>query len=296
MAVVTRHIKTPRQARWHAVQWWPTRRLQLDAFAMDRPAVTGFLAEWQRYRPQLMIGYVGAIAELAAMIADGVAPPPPPPKAIAVTAAPLTSTQRQLIESVFAAPVYDHYRSSEVPWIAGECSERNGLHVFADVRALEVVDEAGKPCPPGVTGEVVVSDLTNRVFPLLRYRIGDRAAYLGRDCPCGVTLPLLSPVAGRTTEVLHLPTGQAVAGEGLAQLFSFAPTAVRQFQIHQRADYSIDLRVVRGTAPDAEARIAEAADRFRKVVREAVPVRVLEVESIAHDGGKVRYLSSDVPR
>jgi phenylacetate-CoA ligase len=213
---------------------------------------------------------------------------------VAVTAAPLTPSQRALVQDVFQAPVYDHYRSAEVPWIAGECRQQSGLHVFADVRKVEIVDASGQPAPLGRTGEVVVSDLTNRVFPLLRYRLGDRAAELASACPCGITLPLISSVAGRTSEVLRLPTGQSVAGEGLAQIFSRVPSAVRQFQIHQRADYSIDLLVVPGDSAAAVAEIQTAAARFRGVLRDSVVVRLELVSHIPHDGGKVRYLLSDV--
>lgn len=292
-ALVSRHVHTRTRSRLHAAAWWPTRRLQLDALAMDPEHVRAFLDQWHRHRPRLLIGYVGAVAELARVIADDDLPRPEPPAAVAVTAAQLSPTQRRLIESTFGAPVYDHYRSAEVPWIAGECRERSGLHVFADVRRVEIVDPGGRPCPPGIDGEIVVSDLTNRVFPLLRYRIGDRAHHVPGPCPCGVTLPRISPIQGRTVEVLRLPGGQSLSA-GLSQLFSFAPTAVQQFQIHQRADHSIELRVVRGSAPDADRLIEQAADRFRTMVRGSVPVRVAKVDAIPHIGGKVRYVTTEL--
>jgi len=294
VALVSRHTKSARETWRHQAQWWPSRRIQLNAFDMSARNVAEFMRLYERVRPRLVIGYVGAIAQLAAMLAEQSTREPAAPTALAVTAAPLNANQRVLVESVFRAPVYDHYRSAEVPWLAGECRQQDGLHVFADVRVVEVVDETGRRAPAGQTGEIVATDLTNRVFPLVRYRMGDRASYLDRPCACGVTLPLLSSVSGRTTEVLHLPNGQSLAGEGLAQIFSTIPEAVRQFQIRQRADYSIDLRVVPGGASNADRDITASTERFRELLNRAVEVRVQLVDSIPHDGGKTRYLLSEV--
>jgi len=261
---------------------------------MTPSSVQHFLDQWNRIKPGLMIGYVGAVAEVARIV-ESMGMRVTPPKAIAVTAAPLTPTERDFIERVFQAPVYDHYRSAEVPWIAGECQEQRGLHVFSDVRKLEVSGPGGRPATSGAVGDVVVSDLTNRVFPLIRYRLGDRTAYLPGNCSCGVTLPRIRAVSGRTSDVLHLPNGQSVAGEGLAQIFSSTPDAVRQFQIRQAADYSIAIRCVVGSGADAMSDIQAALARFREIVHESVSVQLELVESIPHDGGKTRYLVSEVP-
>ncbi len=52
-----------------------------------------------------------------------------------------------------------------MPWIAGECAEQSGMHVFWDVRRVEILDDDDRPVPDGQEGNVVVTDLTNRVFP-----------------------------------------------------------------------------------------------------------------------------------
>ncbi|MCW2530180.1 MAG: hypothetical protein JWM76_5040, partial [Pseudonocardiales bacterium] len=172
IAILRRRIRTNADQRRHDFLWWPSKRIQIDAYRMDDERVDVFAADWERVRPRIFVGYVGGVVELARFY-EARGARPNPPEAIAVTAAPLTEAQRTLIQDVFRAPVYDHYRSSEVPWIAGECRERNGLHVFADVRKVEILDDDGKPVPVGEVGQVVASDLTNRVFPLIRYEIGD---------------------------------------------------------------------------------------------------------------------------
>lgn len=293
VAVLVRQVRNARADFTHNLQWWPSKRFQLDAYRMTGQKVDEFLARWNKNVPSILIGYVGGISELA-QILENRAIRIRPPKAVAVTAAPMTAAQRELIESAFGAPVFDHYRSAEIPWMAGECSAHSGLHTFADVRKIEVVDPSGRQVPPGVLGDVVASDLTNRVFPLVRYRLGDRTSPIAGGCSCGVTLPRIEHVVGRISEAMRMPDGQIVAGEALSQTFSRNPSAVRQFQIHQLSDYSIVIRCIPGAAKDARRDIDSAIDHVRDIVMNKVPVRLEIVWSIAHDGGKIRYIKSDL--
>ena len=292
IAIVQRHTKSQKEHLRHAMSWWPSRRFQLDAFRMNHQTIEEFLTTWQSVKPSLLIGYAGAIGELAAeILARNITIHQP--RAVATTAAPLTDPQRTAISEAFAAPVYDHYRTSEVPWIAGECSAHQGLHVFADVRRLELLDEAGVPVSTGEVGNTVVTDLNNRVFPLIRYRLGDRTAAIDGPCPCGVSLPRIQPIRGRQADALRLPSGQVVAGEGLAQIFSRHPGAVRQFQIHQVADRSVVLRCISAQAPDSARDIETVGANLRNLLDHEVDVTVELVDRIPHAGGKVKCVTSD---
>ncbi|WP_186759076.1 phenylacetate--CoA ligase family protein [Arthrobacter alpinus] len=293
VAVVTRQSRDSRAAFSHDIKSWPSKRFQLNAYRMDELRIDEFLENWRRISPTVLVGYVGAISELARILESrGIQPTSP--RAIAVTAAPITPAQRLIIETVFGAPVYDHYRSSEIPWIAGECKEQNGLHIFSDVRKIEILKETGELCSQGEVGEVVATDLTNRVFPLVRYRLGDRTTPMQGVCPCGVNLPRISAISGRVSDALHLPGGEVIAGEALTQTFRNAPSAVRQFQVHQQSDFSIVVRCVPGSADDAKSLIHLAVDEIRTIVMNKVLVSLEIVDNIPHDGGKVRFIKSDV--
>jgi phenylacetate-CoA ligase len=180
--------------------------------------------------------------------------------------------------------------------LAGECAAGDGLHVFGDSRLVEILDADGRPVAPGETGNVVVTDFRNHVFPLIRYRLGDLARWKEGACACGVTFPLLEPVRGRTTDVLRLPSGRAVAGVGMCAIFHPWPDAVRQFQLRQEADYSLTLQCVRGSDPNADAIMRQVAERLRKTMHEEVPVRLEVVEAIRHDRGKQHFIVSHVGR
>lgn len=282
-----------RQSFVNDVAWWPTRQTYLDAALINRDTMATFHESITATRPVLLEGYVGAMLEFADFV-ESRRLRLPPLKAVATTAAPLTESVRERLQTVFGAPVHDEYRGSETGWTAGECGRRDGLHVFSDLRRLEVVGEDGSPLPAGEVGDLVVTDLTNRVFPLIRYRLGDRGALLDRPCPCGVTLPLMAKPDGRTTDMIRLPSG-TVVGHRLMALFSAEPEAVRLFQIHQLEDYSIVVRVVLGDVPDAREAVERSVQELRGRTAHEVPVTTEYVESLPYDGGKTKYVVSDVP-
>jgi phenylacetate-CoA ligase len=274
--------------------WWPTRTVQMNASQIDERAIECFVNGWERVRPALLTGYVGAVLEVAQhLLRTG--RKIPPPKAIGLTAAPVTPAQKRFLRDVFGAPAYDHYQCIEVPMIAGECARADGLHVFADSRLIELLDRDGRPVGPGETGEVVITDFRNRVFPLIRYRLGDLARWKPGPCPCGVSFPMLEPVRGRISDVLRFPSGLVVAGEGMNALFHPWPDAVRQVQLRQEADYSLTLRCVRGPDPNADAIMQHVVARLRNMVRGEVPVRLEIVDAIQHDRGKPRTVVSLAP-
>ena len=276
------------------VLWWPTRMVRMDANHIDEQATAAFLDGWERIRPALLTGYVGAVIEVARFIERSgrrVAPP----KAVGTTAAPITAGQKHYLGEIFGAPVYDHYQCIESPMIAGECAQRDGLHVFADARLVEILDGDGRAVAPGGTGNVVITDFRNRAFPLIRYRLGDEARWKPGSCACGVTFPMLEPVRGRVTDVLRLPSGLVVSGDGILEIFDPWPDAARQFQIWQAADHSLTLLCVRGSDPDADAIMRRAAGALRAAVRGEVPVRLEVVDAIRHDRGKQRIVVSEAP-
>ena len=292
-AIITRHMLTGRARTMHDLAWLPSRRIQLDAFAITDDAVHEFLGEWDRVRPRVVVGYGGGVVDFVRrMVRLGVVVAPP--RAVAVTAAPLAPGVRAEIQDGLGAPCYDHYRSAEVPWIAGECTERDGMHVFSDVRLVEIVDDDDKPSPPATDGAVIVSDLTNRVFPILRYRLGDISSVRDAACPCGRPFPRLGPVSGRSSDAVRLPDGTTIAG-ALGHIFDDFPYAVRQFEIVQAADYSVTLRCIPSDRAERDEGIKHAEGKLRSALRGQVPLTLERTDFIPQTGGKMRFIRSSAP-
>src|SRR2546423_8189267 len=98
---------------------------------------------------------------------------PHSPKSILVGAEKLHPFQRELIERVFGAPVFETYGSREFMLIGAECDRHDGLHLTAEQLLVEVLEDDGSPTPQGEEGNVVVTDLYNYGMPFIRYATGD---------------------------------------------------------------------------------------------------------------------------
>ncbi|HDM76968.1 MAG TPA: phenylacetate--CoA ligase family protein [Deltaproteobacteria bacterium] len=117
----------------------------------------------------------------------------------------LNDSVRARIEDGLGVKVWGAYGLSEVPGpgIAFECRERQGFHVSEDHFILEIVDpDSGEPLPQGEFGELILTTITTKAFPLIRFRTGDKARLLNSTCPCGLNLSRLEFLPERTDEVV----------------------------------------------------------------------------------------------
>lgn len=272
---------------------WPTRRVFLDASSMTPEAMERFLAEFNTLRPPLLQGYVGAIYELSSYIQDrGLRVHSP--KAIWVTSSPVSVVQRQRIEAVFNGPVYDQYGCGEVTWLAAQCRQKAALHMFHDGRYIEFVDETGRLQPCGEPGRIVITNLDEYLFPIIRYANGDMGRSIPGTCPCGVSLPLMDKVSGRVSDSVRLPEGTCISGDYLTTVFDDYPEAVAAFQVRQASDYSIRVLYVPDShAAGLEVVLEKVKGELVKRTRSRVPVSFEAVSAIPHDRGKLRFVISD---
>jgi phenylacetate-CoA ligase len=120
-------------------------------------------------------------------------------------AEPWSEGMRQEIQERLKIAATDNYGLSEVmgPGVAGECLERNGLHINEDHFLVEVIHpQTLEPLPPGQVGELVITTLTKEAFPVIRFRTRDLTKLITGPCPCGRTLLKMGKVMGRTDDML----------------------------------------------------------------------------------------------
>ncbi len=272
----------------NAMIWWPTRHLKLDASIMNEQTMRAFLLRYNRVRPSLLQGYVGAIVQLSQYVIDHKLTVYFP-KCVWVTSAPITEVQKQLVRKAFHAPILDQYGSCEVTWIAQSCLQDCGLHVNVERICIEYVDGDNRPMPVGEYGKALLTNLVDTVFPIIRYENGDRGRWLGQKCPCGRTLPLIDSVKGRETESFILPSGKIVSGEYLTTIFDSTPDIVRGFRVVQHGDLSITVECV----PSCESvipHVRQVVEAFSRKIGDEVSVDCAIVQTLPHDRGKIRFV------
>ena len=281
----------------HFAATFPNVNLMLDAGNMTDENLDLFLTQWRKYRPRTVSSYVGSIHQIALRcLRDKI--DLPAPQAISTTAAPLPMTVRNDLMRAFRCPVFDSYVATEAHPMANQCrcqaaAGRPYLHIHSDYRHLEFADANGLAVPADEFGDILVTDLEDRVFPIVRYQIGDRGRAIAGTCECGRPYPLMDSVQGRVGYKIHLSNG--VLYGGWAMLFEKYPDAVHGFKIHQYADKSVKLTVVKNHEyADADKEIATVVEGMTFQLGGGIPVMVEEVDFLPHDRGKVKFITSDI--
>ncbi|HYA31169.1 MAG TPA: AMP-binding protein, partial [Thermodesulfovibrionales bacterium] len=120
-------------------------------------------------------------------------------------AAPWSESMRKEIEATWNMLATDVYGLSEIigPGVAQECRHKAGLHIWWDVFYPEVIHpETGQPLGEGEVGELVITTLTKKGIPLIRYRTRDNVSITYEKCRCGRTTPRISKIKGRTDDMI----------------------------------------------------------------------------------------------
>ena len=216
-------------------------------------------------------------------------------QALITSSETLRPEQRELINQVFGSnKVYDHYGSREM-YMGAECREHHGYHMHSEVLLIEVVDRDNRPCRPGEPGRILITDLSNQVFPFIRYEIGDVGVLADETpCRCGINLPRLAKIEGRIADVLVLP-GRLLTTPNIAVMMSDM-RGIKSYQIRQDSLDEIKLFIV----PDShytEAVGHHVIDAFRQMAGDGVRVNIEIVPEIAvSESGKRRFIISSVSR
>lgn len=107
--------------------------------------------------------------------------------------------QVELIEKQLGIRFYNWYGHSEKLVLGGYCQHSRHFHIEPTYGFFELIDENGNSVTtPGKVGEIVGTTLHNFGMPLIRYRTGDYAEYVGNFCPlCNRQLPIIKNIKGR---------------------------------------------------------------------------------------------------
>lgn len=269
---------------------WPQKVIRLDATSISKAEIDRFIFDFKKYKPKLVHGYVGALDVLADHILKHNIKLPSP-KVVWTTAAPLSKLQENKISKAFGAPVCDQYGCSEMYFISAECPAKEGLHIFSDLVKVEILDEHNKPVSPGTYGKIVLTNLNDDQFPLIRYENGDRGRLLNKTCTCGMALPLMDKVKGRISDNISLPNGTILSGEYLTTIFDNYTDAVKQFQIIQRksGDISVNIVFIMESAENQKISNKVKAELDNRV-KGQVKLKVESVSSISSLKGKLQFI------
>ncbi|OFZ79497.1 MAG: hypothetical protein A2583_07710 [Bdellovibrionales bacterium RIFOXYD1_FULL_53_11] len=153
---------------------------------------------------------------------------------------------------IIAAPGYGTVDSWYLGYQCGHCA--NGIfHAFDDMVYLEITDDSMRShAATGETGMLLATVFHRKLTPVIRFRVGDKARWLGRQCPCGRTTPLFE-LLGRGDDVLRIGYDSVDYGF-IQQLAARIAGASSRIQMEKRREDGRDRLVIRieTAAPPAE--------------------------------------------
>lgn len=174
--------------------------------SVTRP-IDELVAELNAYQPAIVLGYSTVLVQLAHAQREGRLRIRP--AMIVPTAEPISGADKQELREAFGCVVREMYGATEAITMATECSH-GGLHANTDWFLLEPVDDEYRPVEPGrASATVLLTNLGNRVQPLIRYDLGDSITMLGDPCSCGSSFPVIE-LQGRQGEVLYFESATGV--------------------------------------------------------------------------------------
>jgi phenylacetate-coenzyme A ligase PaaK-like adenylate-forming protein len=213
------------------------------------------------------------------------------PRLIRTSAETLTKDVRDIAAATWQATVANSYVCTEAGPMGHECLHADGLHLAEDAFVFEVVDADHRPVPNGTHGaKLLVTTLTNRALPLVRYEISDIVTMATEPCRCGLPFWRIASIAGRREEMLRF----AKRGGGIVDVHAHrlrspltSTEGVRQFQFAPLPDgLEITISVFPGVDVDAVSKKIELAMRATLGAVDAQPSSILvrAVDAIERSG------------
>ena len=227
----------------------------------------------------------------------GVDPRELPPRIALIGAEPHTEEARQRIEYLLGVKAYNSYGLSEMngPGVAFECLAQNGMHVWEDAYIPEILNPRTlEPVPDGEIGELVMTTLTRRGMPILRYRTSDLTRFVPGPCVCGRNHRRIDRILGRADDMLIIKGCNIYPMQIEQVLLSFPEVGqnylillesedgmdVMRVQVEIREEFFVeDVRVLRGLQE-------KIARRLRDEILITPRVELVQTNSLPKSEGK----------
>lgn len=209
-------------------------------------------------------------------------------------AEPWTEGMREEIESRLGIKAYDIYGLSETmgPGVAMECPAQQGLHIDEHFYP-EILDEEGNPLPVGERGELVLTSLDKKGFPVLRYRTKDLTTLHYGTCSCGQVGWTMERVSARVDDMLIIrgvnvfpsQIEEAILLEGFEPhylLIVYRAGNLDQLEVQVEVNETSFFDEVR----ELEGRQERLKKRIEDTLGISVRIRLVEPKSIPRSEGK----------
>jgi len=197
---------------------------------------------------------------------------------------------RAWIEAFWEAPLCMTYASTETGSVVGfECLLRQGYHL----NEIDYFLEIPEPDHEGY-GELVITTVSREVMPLVRYRTRDVARFIHEPCPCGLPFRRLSPLRGRSDEIVASVWGN-VHPDFFEKILGSIPGVSDDWQValqeregKQTFQFRLELKDGCCRGEDIEGQILGIIEREHRLAWQAYKQKLAGVEFVFYPKGTLR--------
>ena len=172
----------------------------------------------------------------------------------------LNDDVRKHLSEVFDCYVQTSYSCTEGGTIACECTEQH-FHINDDWIIIEAVDEKNQPVPFGTqSAKILLTNLANKICPIIRFEITDRVVLHNEPCACGNTRPWLT-LEGRTDDILTFANGVKIAPLSIYAILKEVHE-IERFQLVQMEGDELELRLIAEDRQQAFEKAKQAVEAY----------------------------------
>ena len=185
--------------------------IMMDSSRMDEQALAEMFHTIEKKKVKCLVGYSSALGELSDYIRkSGKDCSNCSVRAIIPISETMPEPVRRTLEKQFGCPVRAWY-SNEENGIMGLQNEKDaGYRIDTETYYYEILKmDSDEPAEPGELGRIVITDLFNYAFPILRYDNGDTAVAVRKEKNGRFKL-YLSELYGRRSDLIYDCKGNAV--------------------------------------------------------------------------------------
>ena len=204
------------------------------------------------------------------------------------TSEPLLPEVRAMVEATWNVAVANGWAASESSGGAFCCPVGAGFHIGEDLNIIEPIDEHGNPVPRGGrSAKILLTNLYNRIMPLIRYEITDEFQIADGPCRCGSAYLKVADVHGRADDVFRYASGIRVHPLNFRSPLGKDP-AIVEYQVRQ-TERGAEIAIVARATVNIDALRSTIAQRLTDLGLSAPEVIVRRVDRIERQGaGKLK--------
>ena len=222
-------------------------------------------------------------------------------------AEPWTEGIRKHAEAAAHIKAYDIYGLSEIigPGVASECAAQADIHIFEDHFYPEIVNPVtGQLVADGEEGELVLTTLSKKAMPMIRYRTHDITCIIPEPCSCGRTIRRVRRISRRSDDMFIIRGVNVFPSQIETALLSVEGT-LPHYQIilsHEKSldQITVEIEVTPEIFSDKVRALEDLHAKLTHAIENTLGIRVavklVEPHTLKRSEGKARRVVDNRPK